>query len=330
MRKLRWGVLSTAKIGREKVIPSMQKGTFSEVIAIGSANKQAKTIAKECNIPTVHESYEALLADPAVEAVYIPLPNHLHVEWAIKSLEAGKHVLCEKPLALSADQAMRLWKEAAKFPELKIMEAFMYRFHPQWLHAKKIVEEGTLGELKTVQSFFSYYNVDGGNIRNRADAGGGGLMDIGCYCISISRFLFGKEPTSVIGIADHDPQFQTDRMASAILDFLDGQTATFTCSTQAMPYQRVNIIGTKARLEIEIPFNAPLDQPATNWIHTKEESRSIHFDTANQYTLQGDAFSKAVLNNEPVPTPLHDAVHNMKVIEAISASAKDRQWKRLS
>ncbi len=202
MRKLRWGVLGTAKIGREKVIPSMQKGTFSEVIAIGSANKQAKTIATDCNISTVHDSYEALLADPAVEAVYIPLPNHLHVEWAIKSLQAGKHVLCEKPLAMSAAEAERLLNEAKKFPDLKIMEAFMYRFHPQWQYAKKAVMEGELGELKTIQSFFSYYNVDGGNIRNRAEAGGGGLMDIGCYCISLSRFITGKEPSAVVGIAD--------------------------------------------------------------------------------------------------------------------------------
>lgn len=329
MRKLRWGVLSTAKIGREKVIPSMQKGTFSEVIAIGSANKQAKSIAKDCNISTVHGSYEALLADPSVEAVYIPLPNHLHVEWAIKSLQAGKHVLCEKPLAMSGSEAMRLLNEAEKFPGLKIMEAFMYRFHPQWQYAKEAVAAGELGELKTIQSFFSYYNVDGGNIRNRADAGGGGLMDIGCYCISLSRFIAGKEPSAVVGIADYDPGFNTDRIASAILDFSNGLTASFTCSTQSVPYQRVNIIGTKARLEIEIPFNAPLDQPTKIWIHTKEETRTINFDTADQYTLQGDAFSKAVLNNEPVPAPLIDAVNNMKVIEAVTESAKDKEWKRL-
>lgn len=329
MRKLRWGVLSTAKIGREKVIPSMQKGTFSEVIAIGSANKQAKTIAKDCNISTVYDSYEALLADPGVEAVYIPLPNHLHVEWAIKSLQAGKHVLCEKPLAMSAGEALRLMSEAEKYPALKIMEAFMYRFHPQWQYAKKAVEEGELGELKTVQSFFSYYNVDSGNIRNRADAGGGGLMDIGCYCISLSRFITGKEPSAVVGIADYDPQFNTDRISSAILDFSNGLTASFTCSTQSVPYQRVNIIGTKARLEIEIPFNAPLDQPTKIWMHTKEETRVIHFDAADQYTLQGDAFSKAVLDNEPIPAPLIDAVNNMKVIEAVAASAAIKEWKLL-
>lgn len=329
MRKLRWGVLSTAKIGREKVIPSMQKGKYSDVIAIGSANKQAKTIARDCNISKVHDSYEQLLADPDVEAVYIPLPNHLHAEWAIKSLQAGKHVLCEKPLALSFAQAQQLLNEAAKFPKLKIMEAFMYRFHPQWQHAKQMVDEGTLGELKTIQSFFSYYNVDGANIRNRPDAGGGGLMDIGCYCISLSRFIFGKEPSAVTGIADYDPAFQTDRIATAILDFSNGQTASFTCSTQAVPYQRVNIVGTKARLEIEIPFNAPIDQPTKSWIYTKEETRTIHFDVADQYTLQGDAFSKAVLNNEPVPTPLEDAVNNMKVIESIMLSSRIHEWRRL-
>jgi predicted dehydrogenase len=329
MRKLRWGVLSTAKIGREKVIPSMQKGTFSEVIAIASANKQAKTIAKDCNIPTVHDSYEDLLADPSVEAVYIPLPNHLHVEWAIKSLQAGKHVLCEKPLAMSSSEAMQLLRESEKFPGLKIMEAFMYRFHPQWQYAKKMVAAGELGELRTIQSFFSYYNVDGNNIRNRVDAGGGGLMDIGCYCISLSRFIFGKEPAAVVGIAGYDPEFRTDRIASAILDFSNEQTATFTCSTQSVPYQRVNIIGTKARLEIGIPFNAPLDQPTKAWLHGKDEMHTINFDTADQYTLQGDAFSKAVLNDEPVPTPLQDAIDNMRVIEAITMSSRDKEWKTL-
>jgi predicted dehydrogenase len=277
----------------------------------------------------VHDSYEALLADPAVEAVYIPLPNHLHVEWAIKSLQAGKHVLCEKPLAMSAAEAERLLNEAKKFPDLKIMEAFMYRFHPQWQYAKKAVMEGELGELKTIQSFFSYYNVDGGNIRNRAEAGGGGLMDIGCYCISLSRFITGKEPSAVVGIADYDPAFNTDRIASAILDFSNGLTASFTCSTQSVPYQRVNIIGTKARLEIEIPFNAPLDQPTKIWMYTKEETRTINFDTADQYTLQGDVFSKAVLNNEEVPFPLIDAVNNMRVIETIAASGAGREWKQL-
>jgi predicted dehydrogenase len=323
MKKIRWGILSTAKIGREKVIPALQAGQLCEVIAIASRNsEQGKKVAEMLNIPVVYDSYEKLLSDPQVDAVYIPLPNHLHVEWAIKSLQAGKHVLCEKPIGLSTAQAVQLLLAAHDYPQLKIMEAFMYRFHPQWQEAKKIVTGGLIGELKTIQSFFSYYNIDPNNIRNQKDAGGGGMMDIGCYCISLSRFIFDKEPVTVSGQVEFDPVMQTDHIASGILDFATG-TATFTCSTQLTPYQRVNILGTEGRIEIEIPFNAPADRPTRLWLYTKEGVREIVFDTVNQYTLQGDAFARTILNNEPVPTSLEDAVNNMKVIEAVFESARE-------
>jgi predicted dehydrogenase len=326
MKKIRWGILSTAKIGREKVIPAMQAGKLCDVVAIASGNKeQGKLVADQLNIPVVYDSYDKLLNDPQIDAVYIPLPNHLHVEWAIKSLRAGKHVLCEKPIGLSSAEAMQLLLASKQNPELKIMEAFMYRFHPQWQAAKKIVNDGTIGELKTIQSFFSYYNTDPANIRNQKETGGGGMMDIGCYCVSISRFIFGEEPERVLGNVEYDPVLQTDRMASGILDFSTG-TATFTCSTQLTPYQQVNIIGTKARIEIEIPFNAPTDKPARIWLHTKDGTEEIGFDTANQYTIQCDLFSQAILNNEPAPTPLEDAVNNMKVIETIFESAREKKF----
>lgn len=329
MKKLRWGVLSTAKIGWEKVIPAMQAGTYSEVAAIGSARKQqAQDIATRLKIPTVHDSYEAVLSDASIDAVYIPLPNHLHVEWALKCLEHGKHVLCEKPIGLSSAEAQRLLDVSKQYPQLKIMEAFMYRFHPQWQEARQWAGDGTIGELKTIQSFFSYYNTDPNNIRNRPEAGGGGMLDIGCYCISSARFIFGKEPSMAAGIVEYDPALKTDRMASGMLDFSTG-IASFTCSTQVMPYQRVNIIGTTGRIEIDIPFNAPLDKPTRSWLHTRDGSREIVYETANQYTLQGDAISKAILNNEPVPTPLEDAVNNMKVIEAVMAGAKTGEWKNI-
>jgi predicted dehydrogenase len=322
MKKVRWGILSTAKIGREKVIPAMQAGKLCDVVAIASGNtEQGKAVAGRLNIPVVYGSYEELLNDPQIDAVYIPLPNHLHVEWAIKSLQAGKHVLCEKPIGLSVAEAKQLLHVAQQKPGLKIMEAFMYRFHPQWQQAKKMVNDGKIGELKTIQSFFSYYNVDPNNIRNQKEAGGGGMMDIGCYCVSISRFIFGKEPVSVSGNVEYDPVLETDRIASGTLDFSTG-TATFTCSTQLTPYQRVNILGTDARIEIEIPFNAPTDKPTKIWLHTKDGTEEIIFDTANQYTLQGDSFSKAILYNEPAPTPLEDAVNNMKVIEAVFESGR--------
>jgi predicted dehydrogenase len=242
------------------------------------------------------------------------------VEWTIKSLQAGKHVLCEKPIGLSPGEAAQLLQTAQQYPQLKVMEAFMYRFHPQWKEAKKIVADGSIGELRTIQSFFSYYNIDPNNIRNKKDTGGGGMMDIGCYCVSLSRFIFGTEPVKVSGMVEFDPVLQTDRMASGMLDFSTG-TATFTCSTQLTPYQRVNILGTEGRIEIEIPFNAPTDKPTRIWLDTKVGSREICFDTINQYTLQCDAFSKTIINNEPVPTPLEDAVNNMKVIAGIFESS---------
>ena len=329
MSKVRWGVLSTAKIGIEKVIPAMQQGQFSEIVAIASRSKSnADAKANQLNIPVSYGSYEELLNDTSIDAVYIPLPNNLHVPWAIKALNANKHVLCEKPIALTSAEAEQLLTAAREKPHLKIMEAFMYRFHPQWQHAKKLVNDGEIGELKTIQSVFSYYNVDPKNIRNQKDTGGGGMMDIGCYCISLSRFIFGKEPERVFGIVDYDPELQTDRLASAILDFSTG-TSSFTCSTQLTPYQRVNIFGTKGRIEIEIPFNAPLNAPTKIWLQSKNGIQEIVFEAANQYTIQGDLFSKSILDNTPVPTELEDAVNNMKIIEAVIESSNEEKWKKV-
>lgn len=326
MQKVKWGILSTAKIGREKVIPAMQKGALCDITAIASRNiTTAKEEANKLNIPQAYGSYEELLNDTEIDAIYIPLPNHMHVEWAIKCLEANKHVLCEKPIGLTSAEAQQLVEEAGKYPHLKVMEAFMYRFHPQWQHAKKLVDEGTIGELKTIQSFFSYYNADPNNIRNKKEAGGGGMMDIGCYCISLSRFLFHKEPQRVFGTVEVDSQLQTDRIASGILDFTNG-TSTFTCSTQLMPYQRVNILGTEGRIEIEIPFNAPPDKETVIWHHSKSGPGKIVFNPVDQYTLQGDVFSKCILDDTPVPFAIEDAVNNMKVIEAIFQSSKEGRW----
>ena len=326
MNKLRWGILSTAKIGTAKVIPAMQRGEFTEVVAIASRDAQrAKAAAAELGIPKSHGSYEALLADPDVDAVYNPLPNHLHVPWSIQALEAGKHVLCEKPIGLSADEGRQLVAAGTKHPRLKLMEAFMYRNHPQWQTARQLVRDGKIGELRTIQSFFSYFNDDPANIRNQADIGGGALMDIGCYPISVSRFIFEAEPQRVFGIVEFDPTFKTDRLASAVLDFGRG-TSTFTCSTQLVPYQRVNISGTRGRVEIEIPFNAPPDKPCRLWHEHDGTNDEIAFPICDQYTIQGDLFAQAVLNDTPVPTPIEDAVGNMEVIEAVIASGRSGEW----
>jgi predicted dehydrogenase len=231
-------------------------------------------VAAELSISKAYGSYEELLADSQIDAVYVPLPNHLHIEWTIKAMQAGKHVLCEKPIGLSSAQAQQLIDAAKNYPKVKIMEAFMYRFHPQWIKAKGLVTEGRIGELKTIHSFFSYYNVDPNNIRNKADIGGGGLMDIGCYNISLSRHIFNEEPIKILGLAEFDPDSNIDRLTSGILQFSKG-TSIFTCSTQLVPYQRANIFGTDARIEIEIPFNAPPDKPTKMWLIQSREQKSL-------------------------------------------------------
>lgn len=323
MSKVRWGIVSTAKIGTEKVIPAMQQGNCCEIMAIASRDLQrAQQAAAQLGIPKAYGSYEELLADPEIDAIYNPLPNHLHVPVSIQAIEAGKHVLCEKPIGLSSEDALRLVKAAEEHPECKVMEAFMYRHHPQWQQARQLVADGQIGALRTIQSFFSYYNDDAENIRNIASMGGGGLMDIGCYPISLSRFIFDAEPVQVLGIVEYDPRFETDRLASAILEFESG-TSTFTCSTQLTPYQRVNIFGTTGRVEIEIPFNAPPDRPCKIWHQQGDGIEEIELETCDQYTIQGDLFSQAILNDTPVPTPLDDAVANMRVIEALVRSGKE-------
>jgi predicted dehydrogenase len=328
MKKLRFGILSTAKIGVEKVIPAMQKGRFTQVAALASRSvDKAKAVAKRLGIPTAHGSYEALLADPNVDAIYNPLPNDLHVPWSIKALEAGKHVLCEKPIALSAADARTLVQAGRRLPKLKLMEAFMYRLHPQWKKARELVRAGRIGRLRTIQTFFSYFNEDPNNIRNIASAGGGGLMDIGCYPISLSRWIFDAEPIRAAGSVEIDPRFQVDRLTSAILDFGERGTATFTCSTSSTPFQQVNIVGTEARIELaDVPFNAPPDRPCTIAVHRGGACERISFEVCDQYALQGDAFAAAVLNDTPVPTPIEDAVRNMEVIDAIFESGRRGGW----
>ena len=326
MKKLNWGILSTAKIGIEKVIPAMQQGKLNEIVAIASrTHESAREAAKNLKIPKAYGSYQELLDDTSIEAVYIPLPNHMHVPWTIKALAANKHVLCEKPIALTATEAKELLKETEKFPHLKVMEAFMYRHHPQWIRALELINGGGIGMVKTVHSFFSYYNDDPENIRNMVDIGGGGLMDIGCYCISLARLIFDEEPQRVFGKIEYDPGFETDRICSGILDFVQG-TSTFTCSTQLVPYQRVNVFGTKGRIEIEIPFNAPPDKPCKMLFQNNEIIEEIEIKICDQYTIQGDLFSLAVLNNEKLPTPIEDAVANMKVLEAVIQSAEKEEW----
>ncbi|MEZ5392248.1 MAG: Gfo/Idh/MocA family oxidoreductase [Bryobacterales bacterium] len=330
MQKVKWGVISTAKIGTVKVIPGMQRGELCDIVAICSRDKAtAEKEAAKLGIPKAYGSYEEMLADPEIEAIYNPLPNHLHVPWTAKAAEAGKHVLCEKPLALTADEAQTLLAVRDRTGKL-IQEAFMVRFHPQWLRTREIVRSGAIGELRAIQGLFSYFNDDPNNIRNMADIGGGGVYDIGCYPIVGSRFLFEAEPTRVVSLVERDPVMKTDRLASAILDFPGGQ-ASFTCSTQLVPYQRMQILGTKGRIEIQIPFNAPPDKPCRIFVDDGSglgdtSAREEVFPTTDQYQLQGDAFSRAIRTGEPIEFPFEDAVRNMKVIDAVYRSGDVGGW----
>ena len=330
MRKIRWGVLGVAKIAIEKVIPAMQRGECCEVTAIASRDiVKAQAAATRLGIPKAFGSYEALLADTDIDAVYNPLPNHLHVPWSIKAAEHGKHVLCEKPIALSADEARQLVAVRDR-TGVRMQEAFMVRTHPQWLAVKDIVTSGRIGDIKSMLGVFSYTNRDPANIRNQPDAGGGALMDIGCYLVYTSRFIFGREPLQVTGAIERDPDMHTDRLTSILLDYGSGHAAG-SCSTQMVFAQRMQIYGTLGRIELSIPFNAPPDRPTRIIVDTGADLfgggiSHIDIDTCNQYTIQGDLFSKAILDGAATPSPLEDAVQNMACIDAIFRSTTTGRW----
>jgi predicted dehydrogenase len=331
--KVRWGVLGVANIATRKVIPGMKRCERAEVVAIASRDlKRARAAAGELGLPAAYGSYEELLADPNIDAVYNPLPNHLHVPWSIKAAEAGKHVLCEKPIALTSQEARQLVTVRDR-TRVKIGEAFMVRTHPQWLRARELVVSGAIGELRTVLSVFSYFNRDPHNIRNIPEIGGGGVMDIGCYPITMSRFFFGREPVRAAALLDIDPEMGTDRLGSALLDFAPGQ-AVFTCSTQLVPFQRMQVFGTKGRIELEIPYNIPPDRPSRIFIDDGSQlaglsARVEEFPPLDQYAIQGDAFSQAIQENSQVPVTLEDATANMQVIEAVLSAGRNDRWESI-
>ena len=328
--KVRWGVLGVASIAVRRVIPGMQRGLWSEITAIASRDlARAKEAARTLSIPNAYASYEELLADPEIEAVYNPLPNHLHVPWTVKAAEAGKHVLCEKPITLSVEEARRLLAVRDR-TGVKIGEAFMVRTHPQWIGARDLITSGRIGNLRSITGFFSYNNRDPDNIRNVPAYGGGGLLDIGCYPVNLSRYVCGEEPERVLALMEWDPEMRIDRLASAILDFPKVQ-ATFTYSTQLVPYQRMQFFGSKGRIEVEIPFNPPNDRSSRIFVDDGSDLlgggiRTVEFAACDQYTIQGDLFSRAIREGGAVPVPLEDSIGNMAVIEALFRSAKSGTW----
>ena len=330
--RVKWGVLGTADIAVRLVIPAMQRGALSHVMAIASRDpEKARTAAKSFGIERAYGSYDELLADPDVEVVYNPLPNHLHVPWSIRAADAGKHVLCEKPIALSAAEAREL-QAAAALNSVIVAEAFMVRAHPQWLRVHDLVQSGRIGDLRLIVGHFSYYRRDPDDIRSRVDWGGGALMDIGCYPITIARWLFGAEPIDVLAQIDRDPEMQIDRLVSGLMRFDRGQAA-FTCAGQLVPYQRMHIFGTHGRIEVEIPFNAPNDRPTRVFVDdggdlAGQNAETIEIPAADQYLLQGERFSEAVRGIGAVPSSVENAIHNMAVIDALFRSADSGRWER--
>ena len=327
--KLRWGVLGVARIATRKVIPAMRQGRWSEIHAIGSRDAaKAREAATTLGVAKAYGSYEEVIADPDVDAVYIPLPNHLHVEWTTRAAEAGKHVLCEKPIGLTAADAARL-VEVRDRTGVLIQEAFMVRTHPQWLGAREIARSGRIGVVRSITGYFSFFMDDPANIRNVKAYGGGGILDIGCYLVNTARMIFADEPRRVCALVENGAT-GVDWMASMILDF-DGRHAVGTCSTQLAHGQRITIAGTLGRIEIEIPFNAPPDRPCRVFVEDAPpgevpERHTIEFETCDQYTIQGDLFSKAALDGGPAPYPLEDSVRNLRVIDALFRSGADGRW----
>ncbi len=332
-RKVRWGILGTAAIAVNKVIPAMQQGDWSKVLAIASRDiDKATQVAQRFGIPKAYGSYEELLADDEIEAIYNPLPNHLHVPWTTRAAEARKHVLCEKPIGLNMEEAAQLLAVRDR-TGVRIQEAFMVRTHPQWIGTLELIKSGRIGELRAINGFFSYFNSDPENIRNKVEIGGGGMLDVGGYPITIARFIFRTEPLRVLGLIERDLDLGIDRLASAILDFPAGQ-ASFTCGTQIVPYQRMQLCGTHGRIEVEIPFNAPADRPTRIFIHDGVDLGGNNpevkeFAICDQYTIQGDLFSRAILENNEQAIPLEDAVKNMAVIDAIFRSASSARWEAI-
>ena len=329
-KKVKWGILGAANIALKKVIPAMQSGEFCEISAIASRNlEKAQNAARDLGIEKFYGSYEELLNDAEIEAIYIPLPNNLHIDWAIKAANAGKHVLCEKPIGLNASEVRRLIETRDK-TGVKIQEAFMVRTHPVWLKVRELIKENRIGKLEAISGFFSYFNDDEANIRNKKEMGGGALMDIGCYCINISRFIFASEPRRVSALITKDENTKIDKLTSAMMDFPDGY-ATFTCSTQLVPYQRMQFLGTNGRIEIEIPFNIPPDTPTRIFIDEGSDLYGknieiIEFPAADQYTIQGDLFSKVILENGEQAISLEDSFANMATIDAVFRSAETGNW----
>jgi len=325
MEYVRWGVLSVSNHYRQRVHGQLGESLLSRVAGIASRDgEKAAEEARKLGIPRSFGSYEELLADPDIDAVYIPLPNNLHAAWVKAAANAGKHVLCEKPFAMDAAEA----EEAIGYARSRgvlVMEAFMYRYHPLWIRAVQIARSGEIGKIAFVQAHFAFNNKDPRNIRNMRETGGGAIMDIGCYAVSASRFLVGAEPRRVLSLVNRDSSFGTDALSSGLLDF-GGIHAQFSVSTQAFPAQNVDVVGTAGSLSMRIPFNIYADVPAELEVRTGIGARTVACGPAGQYRLMFDAYSERILSGGKEPTPAEDAIANMKTLDALFRSEASGAW----
>ena len=327
---INWGILSSAKIGWEHVIPAILKSKNSKLVAIASRNTlRAKKLAQKFKIEKSYGSYQELYKDQEIDVIYNPLPNHLHIKSSIEACKNKKNILLEKPISLKATDIDPLMKYASE-NKVVIKEAFMVRHHPQWQWVKKYIKSGKLGSISSISTVFSYNNKNPQNIRNIKKFGGGAIYDIGCYPTVISRFLLDKEPKRVVGLAKNDKKFKTDVLSSVVLDF--GEIySSFIVATQSTFSQQVTILGTKKTLIVENPFNAIATKPTTvviyngKSIYRKENTIKV-FPAADQYEHQVTKFSNELLNKTKADYDLIDAKKNMKVLDAIFVSIKKNKW----
>jgi len=325
MEKLRIGILGTSNHYLKRIVLPLRDTKHCASYVIGSRNiEKAGVMAKAFDIPMWYGSYDEVLENSDVDLVFIPLPNHKHKEWVNKALDAGKPVLCEKPLGMDAQEAIQM-VEKAQEADLPLMEGFMYRFHPMWQHTRDIVSTNQIGHIQYIHTSFSYNNTSPTNIRNIPEYGGGALMDIGCYAISVPRFILGQEPKRIISLIQEHPKFGTDMHTSAVLDF-GGPRATFSVSTGSQPFQRVDIVGTSGSIIVHIPFNTFVDVPSRITVTDGIGTRDVEFPASNAYGLMFDAFAAAVKENKPIPLSGQDAINNMKVVDAVRESAKKGKW----
>ena len=331
MRKLQWGVLSTANIGIKRIIPAIQGGEHGTIAAIASRDaRRAADVATRFSIPRSYGSYQELLADPAIEAVYNPLPNHLHVQWTVKALDAGKHVLCEKPLGLNAAETQAI-VAARDRSGRRVIEAFMVRYHPQWHRVRELIRAGRIGEVRAIHSAFLFTQLDPSNVRNQADTGGGALYDVGCYPLVTARYVYGAEPTRAIALIDRDAKSQIDALTSGLLEFPGGRQLVFSCALQLATFQRVTILGTEGRIEIPVPFTPSKDQPSRIAIDNGKslDGTSAQYEelpAVDQYGLQCDSVVGVFRGEAPQEFPIEDGIANMRVIDALSRSAASGRW----